>query len=74
MSATPALGDDDVVELAEMLEFLHDWTTREHLPLGASLARFSPGFSLGFSLDKLRGDLARFAFLLGGLCAPGDRP
>lgn len=70
MSATPALGDDDVVELAEMLEFLHDWTTREHLPLGASLARFSPGFSL----DELRGDLARFAFLLGGLCAPGDRP
>lgn len=68
MSAAPALGDDDVVELAEMLEFLHDWTNREHGPLEASLERFSPGFSL----DELRGDLARFAFLLGGLCAPVD--
>lgn len=73
MSAASALGDDEVVELAEMLEFLHDWATRENLALGSSLERFSPGFSL----DELRGDLARFAFLLGGLCAPvdtGDQP
>lgn len=73
MSAALTLGDDEVVELAEMLEFLHDWTSCENDPLGSSLERFSPGFSL----DELRGDLARFAFLLGGLCAPldaGDQP
>lgn len=68
MSLTPTLGDDEVVELAEMLEFLHDWASVENDPLEASLARFSPGFSL----DELRRDIARFAFLLGGPCLAAD--
>lgn len=69
MSAASTLGDDEVVELAEMLEFLHDWATRENLALGSSLRRFAFGL---FTLDELRRDIARFAFLLGGLCLAAD--
>lgn len=63
MSTIPALGDDEMVELTEMLGFLHDWASLEAGPLEASLRRFAYGM---FSLDELRRDLARFAFLLGG--------
>lgn len=69
MSLTPTLGDDEVVELAEMLEFLHDWASVENDPLEASLRRFAFGL---FTLDELRRDIARFAFLLGGPCLAAD--
>ena len=64
MSAGTTLCDDDAVELAEMLEFIHDWTA--HIPAirSESLARFVGGD--GYTLTDLRADLARFAFLLGG--------
>lgn len=66
MSAASALRDDDVVELAEMLEFLHDWLGSTDT-LGESLTAFVGG---GYTLDELRADLSRFVFLLGG---SGDR-
>jgi hypothetical protein len=64
MNAPTTLCDDDAVELAEMLEFIHDWCG--HLPaiLSESLATFVGGD--GYTLTDLRADLARFAFLLGG--------
>lgn len=74
MSGTGALRDDEVVELAEMLEFLHDWVDSAPHALGESLARFTGG---GYTLDELRADLGRFVFLLGGdggrLVHGGDR-
>jgi len=59
-----SLDATDAVELGELLEFLHDWTG--HLPVlvSRSLASYIGGE--GYGLDDLRGDLARFAFLLGG--------
>lgn len=74
MSGTGALRDDDVVELTEMLEFLHDWIDSAPDALGEWLARFTGG---GYTLDELRADLGRFVFLLGGdggrLVHRGDR-
>ena len=58
-----ALRDEDVFELGEMLEFLHDWIDYAPDALDEWLARFTGG---GYSLDELRADLARFVFLLGG--------
>jgi hypothetical protein len=63
-----ALRDDDIVELGELLEFLHD--VLGHSPgvlLEARLARLTGG---AYTLDELQADLARFAYLLGG---DGDR-
>jgi len=53
----------DAIELAELLEFLGDWLESDHDNLTASLARFVG--SLGYGPDTLRGDSARFRFLLG---------
>jgi hypothetical protein len=64
MSAGVTVSDDDAVELAEMLEFLHDWTGLLPGALTESLARFVGGD--GYVIEDLRADLARFAFLLGG--------
>ena len=64
MSGEITLRDDDAVELGELLEFLHD--VLGYSPgvlLEARLARFTAG---AYTLDELRADLARFAFLLGG--------
>lgn len=62
MNHTTSLRDEDAVELAEMLEFLHDWTAT--CPEArASLGKFCLGM---FTVEELRADLARFAFLLGG--------
>ena len=58
------LDATDAAELAEMLEFLSEWLTRDPARLGASLARFVGHRAYG--LDELRGDLERFVFLLGG--------
>jgi hypothetical protein len=54
----------DTAELAEMLQFLSEWLARDPARLGASLQQFvgHPAYGLG----ELRGDLERFAFLLGG--------
>ena len=54
----------DAAELAEMLQFLSGWLSRDPGRLGDSLARFvgHPAYGLG----ELRADLERFTFLLGG--------
>lgn len=61
------LRDDEVIELGEMLEFVHDWLGYAHDTFADTLTGFAGG---GYTLDELRADLARFVFLLGG---PGDR-
>jgi hypothetical protein len=60
----PGLADIDLVELGEMLEFLHDLVASNPDVIADVLERFIGGD--GYSLDELRADLARFAFLLGG--------
>jgi hypothetical protein len=65
MSANPAgLEDEDVVELGEMLEFVHDLCGSAPDVLADVLRRFVG--SDGYTLADLQADLARFAFLLGG--------
>ena len=54
----------DAAELAEMLQFLSEWLTRDPARLGESLAQFVGHPAYG--LAQLRGDLQRFVFLLGG--------
>jgi hypothetical protein len=56
------LDGADAVELAELLEFLDDWL-HHHRDVDASYQRFTFGI---LTVDELRADLARFAFLLGG--------
>lgn len=63
MSGEVSLRDDDAIELGEMLEFLHDWIGFHRLRAGQSLDLFT---AAGYTLEELRADLARFAFLLGG--------
>jgi hypothetical protein len=67
VSAEVRLRDDDVLELTEMLAFLHDWIDYAPDALGEWLARFTGS---GYTLDELRADLARFVFVLGG---PSDQ-
>jgi hypothetical protein len=54
----------DAAELAELLQFLSQWLTRDPAGLGASLEQFvgHPAYNVG----ELRQDLDRFVFLLGG--------
>lgn len=71
MSAA-ALRDDDVVELAELLEFLFDW-------LNHTRARRELDLFTGYNVRAadVQADLARFVFLLGGSDDPlvrGGRP
>lgn len=54
----------DALELAELLEFLHDWTWFHTQRADESLQVFTCGD--GYTLEDLRADLARFTFLLGG--------
>lgn len=63
MSNDVCLDVLDALELAELLEFLHDWTWFHTRRAGESLEVFSCD---GYTLDELRADLARFTFLLGG--------
>jgi len=58
------LDATDAAELAEILQFLSQWLTRDPSHLGASLTAFVGHPAYG--LDELRTDLERFAFLLGG--------
>jgi hypothetical protein len=65
----PARAEDepdavDAAELAEMLQFLSEWLARDPARLAVSLAEFVGHPAYG--LAQLRGDLERFAFLLGG--------
>ena len=59
-----SLNAEDAVELGELLEFLHDWSDYAPDSLAEWLLRFTGG--AGYHISKLRADLARFAFLLGG--------
>jgi len=54
----------DAAELAELLQFLSQWLSRDPDRLGASLEAFvgHPAYSTA----QLRQDLNRFTFLLGG--------
>jgi hypothetical protein len=54
----------DAAELAEILQFLSEWLTRDPGRLGESLAQFVGHPAYG--ITQLRQDLERFTFLLGG--------
>ena len=54
----------DAAELAELLQFLSQWLTRDPARLGASLEQFVGHPAYGTA--QLRQDLGRFVFLLGG--------
>lgn len=58
------LDTTDATELAELLQFLTDWLTTDPDNLAGSLTRFLG--TRAYTLDQLRADLDRFAFLLGG--------
>ncbi len=58
------LNATDAAELAEMLQFLTCWLTRDPARLAASLEEFTS--HPGYGLDELLADLERFTFLLGG--------
>jgi hypothetical protein len=57
------LDTADAAELAEMLQFLSEWLTRDPARLAISLAEFVGHPAYG--LDELHDDLERFIFLLG---------
>jgi hypothetical protein len=54
----------DAAELAEMLQFLSEWLSRDPGRLGDSLEQFVGHPAYG--LAELHNDLERFVFLLGG--------
>ena len=57
------LDTGDAAELAELLQFLAEWLTRDPGRLGASLEQFVG--NPAYNLSELRQDLDRFTFLLG---------
>jgi hypothetical protein len=61
---TMNLDAGDAVELAELLQFLHDWLATDADRLGESLNGFLG--NRAYDTGQLRVDLDRFAFLLGG--------
>lgn len=58
------LAPADAAELAEMLQFLSDWLSRDRDHLEPSIESFVG--SPAYGTRQLREDLARFIFLLGG--------
>jgi hypothetical protein len=58
------LALDDAVELTELLQFLNAWLTTDPDQLNASLHRFVG--HPAYDITKLKADIARFTFLLGG--------
>ncbi len=60
---TTNLDTSDATELAELLQFLHDWPSTDPRRLSESLNDFAG--SCAYSLVELRADLNRFAVLLG---------
>ena len=61
---TVQLDASDAAELAEMLTFIGDWLTSDPATLTHTLEKFVGGTA--YTIDTLRTDLARFAFLLTG--------
>jgi hypothetical protein len=59
-----SLDAGDAAELAELLQFLSQWLSRDPAGLGASLEEFVGHPAYGTA--QLRQDLDRFTFLLGG--------
>jgi hypothetical protein len=65
----------DAIELAELLGFVSDWLESDRATLAPSLTQFIG--HPAYSIDSLRGDFARFRFLLGmtdgdGLFTPDE--
>jgi hypothetical protein len=60
---TTSLDTGDAAELAELLQFLRDWTTADRERLDTSLSTFI-GLP-GYDTRHLQADLDRFTFLLG---------
>ncbi|MBF6332249.1 hypothetical protein [Nocardia transvalensis] len=60
---------DDAIELVEMLTFIDNWLTSSDQTVAQSFHAFVG--AEGYALTDLRGDLNRFATLLGGLEIPG---
>lgn len=63
MTADTRLRAEHAVELGELLEFLGDWLDGACDVLADALAGFC---GAGYTVEDLRADLARFAFLLAG--------
>lgn len=65
MTAPITLRPEHAAELAELLEFIHEWLSVncDSDALGVSLRQFCFGL---FTIDELRSDIGRFAYLLGG--------
>jgi hypothetical protein len=59
-----SLNTSDAVELAELLQFLHDWMEADGDRLGESLSDFVG--NRAYDTVQLSVDLNRFVFLLGG--------
>jgi len=58
------LAPDHAAELTELLEFLNAWLSSDRDLLDASLLRYVG--HPAYNIDRLKADLARFTFLLGG--------
>lgn len=61
--ADVCLRAEHAIELGELLEFLGDWLEGAPEVFADALVGFCGG---GYTVEDLRADLARFAFLLGG--------
>jgi hypothetical protein len=59
-----ALTSDHAAELTELLEFLNAWLATDYHQLNASLHQFVG--HPAYDIERLKADLARFTFLLGG--------
>lgn len=57
------VGAEHTIELGELLEFLGSWLDHSPDALADALAGFC---GRGYTIEDLRADVARFAFLLGG--------
>lgn len=58
-----SLDSGDAMELGQLLQFLDDWLSADRVRFSESLTRFVG--CEAYDLESLRGDLARFMFLLG---------
>ena len=58
------LANDHAAELTELLEFLNAWLSSDRDQLDASQHRYVG--HPAYNIDRLKADLARFTFLLGG--------
>jgi hypothetical protein len=63
MRTAPALGDDDGIELVELLVFVTDFCRAEHDVVSAALSRF---VGIGYDAGDLSDDAARLAGVVAG--------